>query len=122
MLRLGLLVLLPILAAYRTAVYKLAKFLVPVIEPFSSNEYTVKNSYDFCYSVLAFNESNTTGFMVSYGISSLYTNVPVNENVDILCDKTFSMKTNFHNFNKENFSNLLLLAVSNSYFLFNACL
>ena len=31
------------------------------------------------------------------------------------------MTTNFHNFNKENFSNLLLLAVSNSYFLFNAC-
>ena len=34
----------------------------------------------------------------------------------------FSMTTNLHNFNKENFSNLLLLAVSNSFFLFNACL
>ena len=66
--------------------------------------------------MIALNEANTTGFMVSYDISSLYTNVPVNETVDILCEKIFSMTTNFHNFNKENFSNLLLLAVSNSYF------
>ena len=39
-----------------------------------------------------------------------------------MCEKIFSMTNNFPNFNKENFSNLLLLAVSNSYFLFNACL
>ena len=52
-----------------------------------------------------------------------YTNVvPVNETVGILCDNIFSMTTDLHTFNKENFSNLLLLAVSNSYFLFNACL
>ena len=60
----------PILAAYRTAVYKLAKFFVPLIEPFTSNEYTVRNSYDFYDSVIVLNESNTTGFMVSYDISS----------------------------------------------------
>ena len=53
------------------SVYKLAKFLVPLIESFTSNEYTVRNSYDFYDSVIALDESITTGFMVSYDISSL---------------------------------------------------
>ena len=38
----------PIFAAYKTAPYKLAKFLVPIIlAPFTSNKYTVDNSYSF---------------------------------------------------------------------------
>ena len=32
----------PILAAYKTAMYKIAKFVVPLLEPFASNEYTGK--------------------------------------------------------------------------------
>ena len=109
----------PILAAYKTATYKIAKFLIPLIEPFAHNEYTVKNSYEFYDSVLALNNSNMTGFMVSYDVSSLYTNVPVNETLSILCDQIFSVTDNFHNFSRDNFLGILRLAVSNSYFLFN---
>ena len=37
----------PILAAYNTASYKLSKFLVPLLEPLTTNDYTVKNSSQF---------------------------------------------------------------------------
>ena len=38
----------PILSAIGTYNYKLAKFLVPILKPFTSNEYTVKDSFSFC--------------------------------------------------------------------------
>jgi len=37
----------PILAAYTTHNYNLGKFLVPLLTPFTKNEYTVSNSYCF---------------------------------------------------------------------------
>ena len=37
----------PILAAYNTAVYKLSKFLVPMIDGFTRIEFSLKNAYDF---------------------------------------------------------------------------
>ena len=36
----------PILAAYKRVGYKIAKYLVPLIEPLASNESTLKNSYE----------------------------------------------------------------------------
>ena len=55
----------PILAAYKTAGYKIAKYLVPLIQPFASNDFTLKNSYEFYSSIQGLNNSNTTGYMVS---------------------------------------------------------
>ena len=37
----------PILSAIGTPTYKLAKFLVPVLEPLTTNEYTVKDTFTF---------------------------------------------------------------------------
>ena len=37
----------PILVAYNVASYKLAKFLIPLLENLTSNQHTLKNSYDF---------------------------------------------------------------------------
>ena len=51
----------PILAAYKTAGYKIAKYLVPLIEPFASNDFTLKNSYEFYCSIQGLDNSNTTG-------------------------------------------------------------
>ena len=35
----------PILSAINTPTYKLAKFLVPMLEPLATNEYTIKDSF-----------------------------------------------------------------------------
>ena len=37
----------PILSAIGTPTYKLAKFLVPILEPLTTNEYTIKDSFTF---------------------------------------------------------------------------
>ena len=37
----------PILSAIGTPTYKLAKFSVPVLEPLTTNEYTIKDSFTF---------------------------------------------------------------------------
>ena len=38
----------PIFEAYNAASYKLAKFHVPVLAPFTTGEYTVDNSFTLC--------------------------------------------------------------------------
>ena len=43
----GFLNLKPILSAINTGTYKWAKFFVPLLKPFTSNNYTVKDSFDF---------------------------------------------------------------------------
>ena len=60
--------------------------------------------------------------MASFDISSLYTNVPVLETIDIICDSVFNNDSIFHNFSKEDFCKLLHLAVDDTYFIFNETL
>ena len=37
----------PIFAAYNNPCFKLAKFLVPILQPYSSNDHTIENSASF---------------------------------------------------------------------------
>ena len=58
--------------------------------------------------------------MVSLDVESLFTNVPVEETIEIILDKIFiSPDTVFNNFNKTNFRKLLELAVLDTSFVFN---
>ena len=43
----------PILSAIGTAGYNIAKFFVPILAPFTSNEYTIKDSFSFVEEILA---------------------------------------------------------------------
>ena len=42
----------PILSAINTPIYKLAKFLVPISKFLTSNEYEIKNSFDFAEEIV----------------------------------------------------------------------
>ena len=56
----------PILAAYNTtAVYKLSKFLVPLIEQFTVNEFSLKNSYEI-YNSIVHHRCQDDAFLVSF--------------------------------------------------------
>ena len=66
----------PILAAYSTPSCKLSKYLLRFIQPFTVNEYTLNNSYEFKDLMNSLNFSEEV-FMVSFDISSLFTNVLV---------------------------------------------
>ena len=107
----------PILSSYSTPNYKLAKFLVPLLEPYSHNRYTVKNSQEFKEKIII---QDSDLYMVSLDIESLFTNIPVEETINIILDKIFIEEDFlFHTFNRTNFKQLLELAVQDTAFVFN---
>ena len=107
----------PILTSYETPNYKLAKYLVPLLEPLTRNEYQLSNSLKFREAILP---QDSDLFMVSLDVESLFTNVPVEETIDIIINKIFTEPDSlFHNFNKPDFRKLLELAVLDTPFLFN---
>ena len=61
-----------IFAACITPAYKLAKFLVPILSPLTTNGYTITNSYKFVEILKGFNNSDEL-YMVSYDVGSLFT-------------------------------------------------
>ena len=107
----------PILAAYNTVSYKLAKFIVPLLEPLTANEYTIPNSYTFVDS-LKNCQLPCPPVLASFDVTSLFTNIPLTETIDIICNTLFSNNSIFHNFDKPTFKKLLSFACSNMYFIF----
>ena len=58
-------------------------------------------------------------FMASLDISSLFTNIPIDETIDIIINRLFSSSTQFSGFSHAQFRKLLYFAVKNCHFLFN---
>lgn len=110
----------PILASYRTPNYKLAKFLVPLLESLTSNKYTVTNSEHFKQRILP---QDSDLFMASFDVESLFTNIPVRDPIDIILDKLFpTPDSSYHNFSRSHFKMFLELAVLDTAFIFNGVL
>ena len=71
---------IPILSALQAPTYKLAKFLLPILEPLSTTKYTVKFEFKFATKIV---EQDSSNFMCRLDIDSLSTNIPVKENIEI---------------------------------------
>ena len=107
----------PILAAYNSPSYPIAKFLVPLLNKLTTNQYTLLNSSQFIPQIL---QQNPKCFMVSYDVCSLFTNVPLSETIEIILNKLFPTPSSlFNGFNLGAFRRLLELAVMDTHFLFN---
>ena len=75
----------PILSAINTPSYQIAKFIVPLLSELTKNKYVSKDSFEFAKNV---REQNPELFMASFDIDSLFTNVPLDETIEISV-KTF---------------------------------
>ena len=64
----------PILSAIDTLNYNLAKFLVPILQPFAVGQYSVKDSFAFVSEIKAY-KTDCDLVMASFDVSSLFTNV-----------------------------------------------
>ena len=84
----------PILSASGTYNYTLAKWLDEKLKPMSTNEYTISDVFYFAKEIQQF-ELDEKDFLVSYDITALFTNVPLDETIDILANKAF--KDNWFN-------------------------
>ena len=63
----------PILLALQIPTYSLAKFLVPILNPVTKNEYTIKDSFQFAEEIYGQDPTLPTG---SVDVDSLFTNIP----------------------------------------------
>ena len=64
----------PIFAAYNTPSFNLAKFLVPILNPLTNNEYTVNNTHSFVNDVGRIGGASRY-FMASFDVENLFTNI-----------------------------------------------
>ena len=74
----------PIISSIGTHCYKVAKFFVPLLRPFSTNPLTITDAFSFVKELLnlPFNTNNVV--MASFDIKSLFTNIPLDETIDII--------------------------------------
>ena len=79
----------PILSAIGTCNYNLAKFFGPILKQFTINEYTVKVSFSFCKEVI---DQDRNLFIGSFDIQSLFTNITLDETINICVDLAFHKK------------------------------
>ena len=112
----------PILSASGTYNYKLAKWLEERLKPLSVNQYTIDDALSFSKEIrkrLVLDDD----ILVSYDVTALFTNVPVQETINILVDKAFSNNwfnlTYDLNIEKDQLAQLLRMASTDQLFQFD---
>ena len=75
------------MSAIGTYNYNLAKFLVPISQPLSSNQFTVHSSFSFTKKITSY--KSTDKFMVSFDFTSLFTTIPLDGSIHIILDRLF---------------------------------
>ena len=105
-----------IFSALQTPTYNLAKFLVPILNPLTKNEYTIKDSFQFAEEIC---EQDPTLSVGSLDVDSLFTNIPLDETIDICVNQLFENTDTVEGFTKSELKQLLSLATKEAYFIFN---
>ncbi|XP_066963222.1 uncharacterized protein [Macrobrachium rosenbergii] len=107
----------PILSSYTTPNYKTAKFLATLHEPLTKNPNNLSNFLKFIENIIL---QDSDLYMASLDVETLFTNIPVNETIQIVVDRLFPTPDSaFNNFNSPDFRKLLELAVKDTAFVFN---
>ena len=106
----------PIVSSVNTYNYSLASFLVSILQPISTNQHTVKDSFSFADWAKTYKHNNE--IMCSFDVSSLFTNVPLDETIHICLDKLYS-RPDPPKLPRPVLRNLLEFAIKKSHFLFD---
>ena len=106
----------PIFSAIETCTYIITKFFVPILKVFTLNEHTVRYSFSFCDEI---QEQDNNFHMTSLDTESLFSNVPLEEAINICVNNVFSNKKRVKALLKKDFKQLLALSVKSSCFVFS---
>ena len=87
----------PILSAIGTPTYKPAKFLDPILEPLTTNEYTIKDPFTFAGQL---QNIDSKLVIASFDIESLFTNISLQETIDLCMENLFQDRTHVNNLSK----------------------
>ena len=107
----------PICSSVNSYNYKLAAELASILSPYTTNQYSVKNTFSFFKEIreLNFNASH----ICSFDVSSLFTSIPLEETIDIALTYLFEHNTTVNGLSKKQFKKLLEIATRETHFLFN---
>ena len=107
------------MSALNTPTYKLVKFLVSILKPLTTNEFTVKDSFHFAEEI---NDQQHDLFMGSLNVDYLFTNVPLDETIEICTNELFKESETVEGLSKTEFKELLSQATKESHFVFDGTL
>ena len=115
----------PILSATQTYNYALVKWLDTKLKPLPLYRYTVTDIFEFANEIRNLEIANGD-ILVSYDVSSLFTNVPLDETIQLLANRAFAnnwFKTTYDlNLTKTDLVDLLSVATKAQLFQFNGAL
>ena len=89
----------PIVSSIGTFNYNLACFLCDVLSPLVPNDYSCKDTFSFVSQMK--NANLPKKCFVSYGVTSLFTNIPLQETIDIAINLIFNYNPNLNITRKE---------------------
>ena len=102
--------------ALATGTYEWAKFFVPLLRDLTSNEYILKDSFEFAKVIC---EQNSDLYMASLDVDSLFTNVPLDETIGICTQGLFESDSTVYGLNKKEITEMLSLTTKESIILFD---
>ena len=102
----------PIVSSIGTFNYNLARFLCDLLSPLVPNDYSCKDTFSFVSQIKNANLSKK--FLVSYDVTSLFTNIPLQETIDIAINLIFNHNPNL-NITRKELKKLFLFATSKTH-------
>ncbi|XP_068739351.1 uncharacterized protein [Montipora capricornis] len=110
----------PIVSSIGTYNYNLAKYLCSLLKPHISSEFCATDTFSFVQEIQQFDFSDK--FLVSYDVTSLFTNIPLSETIDLAVNAIIDGNMNPDlKLSKVHLKQLFNFATSHTHFLFNGC-
>ena len=94
----------------------LAKFLLKFLTPATTNEYTAIDSFHFAEEIC---QQDSKLHVASLDVDSLFTNIPLDETINICFDNLYNDNEKTSNIPQHDFRSLLNIATKESFILFN---
>ena len=96
--------------------HNLAKYLTEILKPQAISNFTEKDSFSFVHELMSVKD---IPFMCSFDVVSLYTNIPVNQTIEIGLNKLFKECDTVNNITREQMKRLLHFCVKVNHFTFD---
>ena len=107
----------PIVLSIGTFNYNLSSFLCHLFSPVVPNDYSCRNTFSFVSQIKHANLSKK--FHASYDVAGLFTNIPLQEIIDIATNLIFNHNPILNTTRKE-LKKLFLFATSKTHLIFNS--
>ena len=107
----------PIISSIVTFNYNLVLFLCDLLSPLAPSDYSCNDTFSFVSQIKNGNLSRE--FLVSYDVTSLFTNISFQETIDIAVNLILNHNPNL-NITKKALKKLLPFATSQTHFIFNS--